>query len=126
MSHSPIRLSLTPVIAAVWLVNGLLLKVLNFAPRHREIVARILGDHYADILTTIIGILEILMAVWILSGVRSKVSAWAQIVVVLLMNVLEFLLAPDLLLFGRFNIVLATAFVLAVYLNEFVLRDAQS
>jgi hypothetical protein len=40
------------LIAAVWLINGLVCKVLNLVPRHREIVARILGDNHAPLFTT--------------------------------------------------------------------------
>ena len=35
------------------------------------------------------------MAVWILSGIKSRLNAATQIVVVGVMNVLEFILAPD-------------------------------
>ena len=85
-------------IAAVWLANGLFCKVLNLVPRHREIVGRILGDEYASIMTTIIGFLEIAMAMWILSRIKTKLNAITQIVIVATMNTLEFILVPDLLL----------------------------
>lgn len=49
-------------IAAVWLVNGLFCKVLNLVPRHQEIVATILGQEHARLLTIAIGISEVLMA----------------------------------------------------------------
>ena len=42
------------------------------------------------------------------------------------MNVLEFFLAPDLLLFGRFNLVIAISFVGLVYYNEFVRSERLS
>ena len=118
MNHS----ILTYLIAAVWLINGLICKVLDLVPRHREIVARVLGDTYARELTAIIGILEILMAVWILTGIRSRLCAVTQIVVVMTMNVIEFFLAPDLLLFGRMNFLVALVFVAVVYYNEFILN----
>jgi hypothetical protein len=38
------------------------------------------------------------------------------------MNVLEFILAPDLLLWGRLNAVYAAMFMMVVGYNEFVLR----
>lgn len=62
------------------------------------------------------------MAVWILSGIRPRFNAIVQIVIVSAMNVLESLLAPDLLLWGRFNAFFAAMFVTIVYYNEFVLR----
>lgn len=109
-------------IALVWLINGLILKVLNFEPRHQEIVARILGQDQAHSFTKFIGILEILMVVWILSKIKSKVCAITQIIIILLMNFIEFFLAKDLLLFGGFNLVLATVFVSLIYINEFALK----
>ncbi len=114
---------LTCCIAAVWVGMGLFCKVLNFVPRHEQIVARILGAAYAGTLTRAIGVAEILMAVWILTGTESRLNAVMQIVVVGAMNILEFILAPDLLLWGRFNSIFAALFMIVVYYNEFVLHQ---
>lgn len=111
---------LTYLIAAVWLVSGLFCKVLNFVPRHEQIVGRILGDAYAKPLTILIGLAEIGMTIWILSRVKPKINAVFQMAIVAAMNVLEFVLVPDLLLWGRFNAVVAAAFILLIYFNEFV------
>lgn len=108
------------LIAAVWIANGLFCKVLNLVPRHEQIVARILGAEYAGVLTRLIGVAEVFMAIWVLSRVFSRLNAWTQIIIVAAMNILEFILAPDLLLWGRFNAVFAFSFVAAVYYNEFV------
>jgi hypothetical protein len=121
MNRPTIHRVLTLLIAAVWIAFGLFCKVLNLVPRQERIVARILGDQYAGLLTECIGAAEVIMALWILSGVRSRINAVTQIVVVGAMTVLEFFLAPDLLLWGRFNSVFATIFVAVVYCNEFVL-----
>ena len=107
------------LIAAVWLVNGLFCKLLNFVPRHMAIVARILGSDHAQFLTRMIGLGEIVMAVWIISGISRKVNALVQIIVILSMNILEAILTPDLLLWGRFNALFALLFVLVIYYNEF-------
>ncbi len=112
----------TILIASVWLINGLFCKVLQLVPRHQEIVARILGNEYARPLTIWIGILEICMAVWIITGYRSAFNAVLQISIVAAMNILEFILAPDLLLWGRLNSCFALLFIGIVYYNEFVLR----
>jgi hypothetical protein len=119
-STRTIHLSLNLLVAAVWVVNGLLCKVLGLVPRHQEIVARILGDSHAESLTLAIGVSEVLVAIWILSRVWPKLCAATQIIVVLTMNTIELILAPDLLLFGRLNFVLALGFVVLVYYNEFV------
>jgi hypothetical protein len=106
---------LTYLIAAVWLGNGLFCKLLNLVPRHRQIVARILGDSYAAPLTVLIGLAEIGMMAWVLSGLWRRQCGYVQIGVVLLMNAIEFWLAPDLLLFGRANLLVAICFAGVVY-----------
>jgi len=110
-------------IAAVWIINGLFCKVLNLVPRHQEIVARILGNEHARLLTIAIGISEIAMAVWILSGIKRRLSAITQILVIAIMNMLEFILVPDLLLWGRFNALFAFLFILLIFYNEFYGRN---
>ena len=107
------------LIATVWIANGLFCKVLNLVPRHQEIVARILGNDHSRLLTILIGLSEIAMAVWILSRIRSRVSAITQIIIIAVMNTLEFFLAPDLLLWGKANAIFAFLFILLIYYNEF-------
>lgn len=109
-------------IAAVWLANGLFCKILNLVPRHQEIVAVILGQQHSRLLTIAIGISEVLMAVWILSGIKSRLNAIFQIAVIAVMNTLEFFLVPGLLLWGRFNAVFALLLILLIYYNEFHLK----
>ena len=106
-------------IATVWLINGLFCKVLNLVPRHQEIVGRILGETYARELTFLIGLAEIVMTIWVLSRILSRLNAITQIVIVMLMNILEFILVPDLLLWGRFNFLFASLFCAVIYYNEF-------
>ena len=110
-------------IAAVWIANGLFCKVLNLAPRHQQIVGRISGNEYAGILTKFIGVSEILMAVWILSGIKSRLNAIAQIVIVATMNIIEFFIVPDLLLWGKMNSFFALLFIGLVFYHEFLLNE---
>jgi hypothetical protein len=121
MFEKQFRIIFTAIISLVWLVNGLYCKVLNFVPRHQLIVARILGEDYARLFTVAIGVAEIMMVIWIVSKIRSRFCAVFQMIVVGVMNILEFILVPDLLLFGRFNIVFAALFIALIYTNEFVL-----
>lgn len=107
------------LISAVWLVNGLFCKVLNLVPRHQAIVTRIIGSSHAAALTRAIGFSEIAMAIWILSGIKPRLNAITQIVVIATMNTLEFILAPDLLLWGRFNALYAFLFIVLIGCNEF-------
>lgn len=85
-------------IAAVWFINGLFCKVFNFVPRHEQIVARILNNTHSRMLTILIGLSEIVMAVWILAGIKTKLNAILQIITIAVMNILEFILVPYLLL----------------------------
>lgn len=113
---------LTYFIVTVWLVNGLFCKVLNIVPRHEQIVAKILGNGHSRPLTILIGLAEIVMAIWVLTKFKSKLNAIAQMTVVATMNIIEFIVVPDLLLWGRLNIVFAFLFIGLVYYNEFVLN----
>jgi hypothetical protein len=110
----------TIIIASVWYVNGFFCKILNFVPRHQEIVGRILGVEHAWVFTKVIGVSEVFMVIWILSRIKSRFCAISQMVIVGTMNVIEFILTPDLLLFGRMNIVFASFFIVLIYLNEFI------
>jgi len=110
------------LIATVWIANGLFCKILNLVPRHQEIVARILGNHFSRPITILIGISETMMAIWIVSRIKSTINAIAQMVVIATMNTLEFILAPDLLLWGKLNSLYAFLFILLIYFNEFYLN----
>ena len=91
-------------------------------PRHQQIVARILGNDYSKILTFIIGLSEIGMAIWILSGKYPRLNAVTQMFIVASMNALEFFLAPDLLLWGKANAIFALMFIVLIYYNDFYIR----
>jgi hypothetical protein len=110
------------ILSTVWLVNGLVCKVLNLVPRHEEIVAQILGAEHSRLFTVLIGLSEVIMAIWIFSKFKSKLNAVAQITVVAVMNTLEFILVPDLLLWGKLNSFYALLFIGLVYYTEFVLN----
>ena len=107
------------IAALVWLINGLYCKVLNQVPRHQEIVSGILETDAASIITPIIGTAEIGMSIWIISGIYRRFNVAVQIVVVSVMNALEFFLVPELLLWGKWNSFFALMFILILYVNEF-------
>ncbi|WP_375562569.1 DoxX-like family protein [Bernardetia sp. OM2101] len=117
----------TYFIAIVWLGNGLFAKILNLVPRHGLIVQTIFQD-FIDVetsfyLTKLIGISEIVLAFWILSRYKSRLVAILQIILVITMNIIEFALVDDLLLFGKWNLVIALFFSFFIYWNEFVWKD---
>ena len=123
MKRTNLHRIVTVVIALVWLGFGLLCKVLHLEPRHEEIVAHILGDTYAAPLTRLIGVSEVLMAVWILSGFKKRLNAIVQMTVVGTMNVMEAILASHLLLWGHLNALFAVGFIGVIYINEWILNE---
>ena len=62
------------------------------------------------------------MAIWILSKYRFKLNSLVQIAVIIVMNIIEFILAPDLLLWNKSNIIFAVLFTSIVYYNGFKLN----
>lgn len=110
------------MIAAIWLVSGLYCKVLNGIPRHSEIVAVFVGENRAELFTVLIGLSEIILAFAIISNWRYKEVATFQIVTILLMNILEFTFARDLLLFGGVNLVFAFILCVFIFINTHFLQ----
>jgi len=108
-------------IASVWIINGLFCKVFSFVPRHEQIIARILGGEYSRLLAISIGFAEVLMAIWILSRIKTRLNVITQILIISTMNILEFMLVPDLLLWGKANTIFALIFILIILYNEFVI-----
>jgi hypothetical protein len=113
----------TVLVASVWVGFGLFCKVLHLVPRHQEIVASILGESYADPITRMIGVSEVLMALWILSGLKKRLNAVAQIALVGTMNVIEAVVASEILLWGKLNALFALVFIGVIYTNEWVLNE---
>ena len=119
MKKLPLSLrALRIFIALVWLIMGLGCKVLGWEPRHEEIVARILGEEFAPTLIILIGLSEVGMAFWIVSGLYAKICAWLQMGLVAVMNVMEIALTRDLLLFGWMNGLVAAAFIALIFWTE--------
>ena len=111
---------ITYFIALVWFLNGAIAKVTGFVPRHQQIVERILGSVYKRPITIAIGIAEIGMCIWVLSGILPQLNALTQIAIILLMNIIEQYVCPDLLLWRRWNLLFAVAFCCITYYNTFI------
>lgn len=123
MTKKQMHVVVTLLIATVWIAFGLFCKVLDFVPRHEEIVARILGVRYAGPITRGIGVLEVMMGLWVLSGLEKEVNAIAQMTLIGIMNLTEAILVPDLLLWGRLNAVFALALIAVIYVNVWKLGE---
>lgn len=88
-------------------------------PRHQQIVARLLGNDHAHLLTIMIGCGEVLMSIWIISRFKPKWCGITQMALVLIMNLLEFFLVPELLLWNRLNLLFALLFCIVLYYHYF-------
>lgn len=93
-------------IGAVWVFHGLYSKLLNGFPRHREIVARVVGEELATPATKLVGAGEVLLGLWTWSGRARKACAATQTGALVSMNLLEISRAKDLLISGRGMLIL--------------------
>jgi len=107
----------TYAIALVWVMFAILGKLFPITPTHREIVARVFGEALSGPLVIFIGLGELCVAGWILSGVARRWCGWFQIAAVVTMNCIELLIASNILLWGKLNGLFAALFVLVVYIN---------
>jgi hypothetical protein len=84
--------------AAVWIVFGLVFKVLHVLPRHETIVASAIGPAWAAPVTIAIGVAEVAMGMWILSRRWPMLCATTQTAAIIGMNTVELLCARQHLL----------------------------
>ena len=96
---------------SVWVFHGLYSKILDRIPRHRLIVARILGERLARPATKLIGGGEILLGVWVFTGWQPLACATVQTAALVAMNTLEILLAGDLLISAAGMVILNLGFL---------------
>jgi hypothetical protein len=72
----------------VWLYEGLWCKLLSGCPSHAVIV-RSLPDPFPRIAGPLImgiGTIEVALGLWVLSGWQRRLAAWAQTILLILMN----------------------------------------
>ena len=83
-------------LAAVWLYQGLLCKLLLARPAHAAVLEEVpgLGAH-ASLALPIIGVIETALAAWILSARRPLLAAAAQTLLLVAMNAGGLLFAAD-------------------------------
>jgi uncharacterized membrane protein YphA (DoxX/SURF4 family) len=88
------------VVASVWLVHGLYNKLLGGSPRHLAIVQAVpgLSGSTGVHLLAAVGLCEVALALWVLSGRAPRACAATQTAVLLSMNVIELTFARSLLL----------------------------
>lgn len=102
------------LISSVWVFHGLYSKLSNGIPRHRMIVGRILGE-IADHATLTVGLLEVMLGLWALSGRSRRACAVVQTLAIVSMNALEIAFARDLLISAPGMVVLNLLFLSLVW-----------
>ena len=110
------RLGAEIIIGAVWVFHGLYSKILNGIPRHRLIVAKILGLANAGTATRVIGLLELLLGIWVFTGYQPVACAIVQTLAIIAMNTLEILMAGELLISAVGMLILNFGFLSLVWL----------
>src|SRR5262245_23265714 len=85
-------------IAIVWILFGLVFKLLDTVPRHRRIVARVVGEPRARVVTSLVAVGEIALGLWMLYGRYLPLCMGVQTLAIVAMNALEIRRARDLLL----------------------------
>jgi len=85
-------------IASVWLLFGLVFKALDRVPRHRQIVARVVGAERAGVVLWLVALGEMGLGIWMLVGRYLPVCVAIQTAALAAMNTLELRRARDLLL----------------------------
>jgi hypothetical protein len=103
------------VIGSVWVFHGLYSKIFNGIPRHRLIVAKILGSANAGIFTKVIGLLEVMLGLWALTGWQPVGCAIVQTAALVGMNALEICLAGELLISAVGMVILNLGFLTLVW-----------
>lgn len=95
-----IGLALAMVVAGVWVCNGLVFKLLHVLPRHLAIVQAVpgLGGGRGVVMLQLVGVGELLLAGWVLSGRWPRACAAFQTAILLTMNVMELIFARSHLL----------------------------
>jgi uncharacterized membrane protein YphA (DoxX/SURF4 family) len=88
------------LVAAVWLVHGLFNKLLDGSPRHLAIVQSVPGFDgvTGSVILTLVGVFEVAVAGWVLSGRAPRACAVVQTAALLSMSAVELTFARHLLL----------------------------
>lgn len=110
-----IRLS----IAAVWIYEGLWCKLLGRLPSQLAIVEEVprFTAGFANRLLRLLGIAEVLLALWVLSGIASPLCAVAQIAFLIVLNGNGLLWARKLIHDPAGMVIKNIAFLILVWVN---------
>jgi SAM-dependent methyltransferase len=110
--------TLAILVAGVWLYHGLVNKLLHAEPRHLSIVQSVPGLAGATgvMVLACVGLAEVLVAIWVLSGALPRTCAAVQTLALLSMNALELTYARGHLLWPAMLLPANAAFLAAAWI----------
>ena len=117
MTFPPLLL-VRSAVAAVWLYEGLWCKLLGRAPLQVRVVESVpkLGPSIGRIFLTTLGIVEVLLAAWVMSGVYPGTCAIIQTVLLIVLNLNGLLWARHIIHEPAGMIVKNIAFLVLVWI----------
>ena len=86
-------------VAAVWLYEGLWCKVFGRAPHEAQVVAKVprFGPRFGQLFLKALGVVEVMLAVWVISGIDPGACAIAEVTLLVVLNVNGLLWSRDLI-----------------------------
>ncbi len=86
-------------VAAVWLYEGLWCKVFGRAPHEAQVVANVprFGPRFGQSFLKALGVVEVMLAVWVISGIDPGACAIAEVTLLVVLNVNGLLWSRDLI-----------------------------
>jgi len=75
-------------VAAVWLYEGLWCKILGRVPLQREVVRAVprFGPRFGATFLKVLGVVEVALAIWVVTGVAPGICAVTQTALLILLN----------------------------------------
>ena len=106
-------------VAAVWLYEGLWCKLLRGAPHELEVVKAVprYGPRFGVPFLMALGVLEVLLGVWVLTGIAPLLCAVTQTVLLVSLNVNGLIWSRDLIHDPRGMIVKNFAFLVLAWVS---------
>jgi hypothetical protein len=86
-------------VAAVWLYEGLWCKVFGRAPHEAQVVAKVprFGPRFGQLFLKALGVVEVMLAVWVISGIDPGACAITEVILLVVLNVNGLLWSRDLI-----------------------------
>jgi len=86
-------------VAAVWLYEGLWCKVLGRAPLEAQVVAKVprFGARFGQLFLKALGAFEVMLAVWVISGIYPGTCALTEVALLVVLNVNGLLWSRDMI-----------------------------